>query len=234
MRIPSTLVCVLYCTVLRIVLYVTPVPGVRYELKAEPAYRDIHYISLYLSILHPSFIQARYIMQLLTRVSSQRLLARCQPIQTSYSCLCQPRLWILQPSLHNSANKTRSLTSTTPLYKKRAKSKPLPTTAPEPNTSKNAPLTDDPYDLSRVESGIANAVSRLKDNLSKLRAGGRFNTDAVENLPVHLKKGNKESVKLGELAQVVPKSGRMTTVLVAEEEVRFVYSSNTAQLLGFE
>lgn len=170
-------------------------------------------------------------MQLLSRAPSHRALARYQPILTIYSRLCQPQLLILKGLLYNPANKTRSLTSTTPLYKKKDKSKPLPTTAPETNTSKNVPLTDNPYDLSRVESGIANAVSRLKDNLSKLRAGGRFNTDIVENLPVHLKKGSKESVKLGELAQVVPKSGRMTTVLVSEEEVRIFLQYHPAALV---
>lgn len=126
---------------------------------------------------------------------------------------------ILQGPFINSASRTRSLTSTPHLYKKKDKSKPTASAAPEPNSSKS--LTDDPYDLSRVESGIATAVSRLKDDLSKLRAGGRFNNEAIENLLVQPKKETKETVKLGELAQVVPKGGRMTTVLAFEEEVSF-------------
>lgn len=37
-------------------------------------------------------------------------------------------------------------------------------------------------------------------------------------------KGSKETVKLGELAQVIPKGGRMLTILVGEEEVYTPFS----------
>jgi hypothetical protein len=59
----------------------------------------------------------------------------------------------------------------------------------------------------------------LKDDLSKLRAGGRFNTATLEGLKVQLSKDIADSFKLGDLAQVVPKGGRMVTILAAEEEV---------------
>jgi ribosome recycling factor len=59
----------------------------------------------------------------------------------------------------------------------------------------------------------------LKDDLSKLRAGGRFNTATLEGLKVQLSTDIQDSVKLGDLAQVVPKGGRMVTILVAEEDV---------------
>ncbi|KAL4872146.1 hypothetical protein BDV12DRAFT_150987 [Aspergillus spectabilis] len=76
---------------------------------------------------------------------------------------------------------------------------------------------EDPLDLTQLEHGIAAAVSRLKDELSKLRIGGRLSTEMLESLRVQLSKDSKETVKLGELAQVVPKGGRMVTVLVSEE-----------------
>ncbi|KAL3470469.1 Hsp70 protein-domain-containing protein [Aspergillus californicus] len=85
---------------------------------------------------------------------------------------------------------------------------------------KNSPRNTapaDPLDLMQLETGIAFAVSRLKDDLSKLRVGGRLNPETIEGLRVQLSKGAKETTRLGELAQVVPKGGRMVTVLVAEE-----------------
>ncbi|KAL4883608.1 ribosome recycling factor-domain-containing protein [Aspergillus karnatakaensis] len=77
--------------------------------------------------------------------------------------------------------------------------------------------TEDSLDLKPLEDGIAAALSRLKDDLAKLRIGGRQSTESIESLRVHLSKGSKGTVKLGELAQVVPKGGRMVTVLVSEE-----------------
>ncbi|RDW81806.1 ribosome-recycling factor [Aspergillus mulundensis] len=76
---------------------------------------------------------------------------------------------------------------------------------------------EDPLDLTQLELGIANAVSRLKDELSKLRMGGRLSPETIEALRVQLGKGSKETAKLGELAQVVPKGGRLVAVLVSEE-----------------
>ncbi|OXV09896.1 hypothetical protein Egran_02340 [Elaphomyces granulatus] len=79
----------------------------------------------------------------------------------------------------------------------------------------------DPLDLSFLHDGVADALKRLKDDLSKLRAGGRLNPDVIENLRVHLK-GDKESVRLGDLAQVIPKGGRTLTIMVGEEGVSIV------------
>ncbi|KAL4996499.1 ribosome recycling factor-domain-containing protein [Aspergillus recurvatus] len=77
--------------------------------------------------------------------------------------------------------------------------------------------SEDPLDLTQLELGIATAVSRLKDELSKLRMGGRLSPETIESLRVQLSKGVKETAKLGDLAQVVPKGGRMVAVLVSEE-----------------
>jgi len=102
-------------------------------------------------------------------------------------------------------------------YKKKDKTK-TPST-PDPVTS---PASEDPFDLSQLQTGISSAISRLKDDLSKLRAGGRFNTASLENLKVQLSKDVNDPVKLGNLAQVVPKGGRMVTILAAEEEVSWL------------
>ncbi len=77
----------------------------------------------------------------------------------------------------------------------------------------------DPFDFSQLEAGIQKAIDKLKDELSKLRAGGRFNPETLEALRVQLVKGSKETVKLGELAQIVPKGGRAVIVMVGEKDV---------------
>ncbi|GAQ12050.1 heat shock protein SSB1 [Aspergillus lentulus] len=108
---------------------------------------------------------------------------------------------------------TRSFSNSPSLRKKKEKSRNL--------TGANTELSissEDPYDLSSLENGIVAAVARLKDELSKLRMGGRFNTESLDDLRVSLSKGGKETVRLGELAQVVPKGGRMVTILASEEE----------------
>jgi ribosome recycling factor len=59
--------------------------------------------------------------------------------------------------------------------------------------------------------------------LSKLRAGGRFNPELLENLRVQPDKNNAERVKLSDVAQVVPK-GRTVQVIVGEKDVRVPYA----------
>ncbi|PYH50869.1 ribosome-recycling factor [Aspergillus niger CBS 101883] len=51
-----------------------------------------------------------------------------------------------------------------------------------------------------------------------MRVGGRFNTVSIESLRVQLSKSSKQSIKLGDLAQVVPKGGRMVTILASDED----------------
>ncbi|GES56932.1 putative Hsp70 chaperone [Aspergillus terreus] len=103
------------------------------------------------------------------------------------------------------------------LLKKKDKGKDVSTKSEAKGTKAGEP-SDDPFDFSQLHDGIATAVSRLKDDLSKLRAGGRFSTESIESLRVHLTKGSKETVRLGDLAQVVPKGGRMVTILASEED----------------
>jgi hypothetical protein len=115
---------------------------------------------------------------------------------------------------------SRTFTNSPALYKKKDKpaKKGSSNSEAEPSSAAAA-ATEDPFDLSTLNSGISTAISRLKDDLSKLRAGGRFNTATLEGLKVQLSKDIQDSVKLGDLAQVIPKGGRMVTILVAEEEV---------------
>lgn len=104
------------------------------------------------------------------------------------------------------------------LYKKKDKAKKGSLSTSEREESSSSSF-EDPFDLSPLHDGISSAIVRLKDDLSKLRAGGRFNTVVLESLRVHLGKDSRDSVKLGDLAQVVPKGGRMVTLLAAEEDV---------------
>jgi len=84
--------------------------------------------------------------------------------------------------------------------------------------------SDDPFDFSELETGITKAHDKLKDDLSKLRAGGRFNPELVENLRVSLvnkdNESGKQSVRLGDVAQVVPR-GRVLGIMVGEKDVSF-------------
>ncbi|EAS36914.3 ribosome recycling factor domain-containing protein [Coccidioides immitis RS] len=90
----------------------------------------------------------------------------------------------------------------------------------EPSADGNG---EDPFDFSSLSNGIQDALSRLKEDVSKLRVGGRLNPELIENVRVTLKTSassgkEKETVRLSELAQVIPKGGRMVTILVGEEE----------------
>jgi ribosome recycling factor len=82
---------------------------------------------------------------------------------------------------------------------------------------------DDPFDFSILDEGVRKALEKLKNDLSKLRTGGRFNPEVLESLRVHLNKDSKHSERLGDLAQVLPKGGRSLMILVGEKDVSFVF-----------
>ncbi|KAL4912192.1 ribosome recycling factor-domain-containing protein [Aspergillus aurantiobrunneus] len=110
----------------------------------------------------------------------------------------------------------RGFSSSIYLYKSKKRDSARQTSAEvKPSHANAAP--DDLLDLAQLEYGIATAVSRLKDELSKLRLGGRLSPETIESLRVQPSRGAKETAKLGELAQVIPKGGRMVTVLVSED-----------------
>lgn len=118
-------------------------------------------------------------------------------------------------------NGPRSFSQTSIAYKKGGKA------AREEKHSSAAEKTsagDDPNDFSALEAGIQKALTKLQDDLSKLRTGGRFNPELLEGVRVQLKKDNKQSIRLGDLAQVVPKGGKSIVVLVGEADVSKSYS----------
>lgn len=126
-------------------------------------------------------------------------------------------------------NPSHPFTSTSRLTKKSNNKPPKPSDpASDPATSPPSTpstSTDNPFDLSTLSAAITAAHAKLRDDLSKLRTGGKFNPDVVDALRVQLGgKGEKDghnhtaTVRLGDLAQVVPR-GRVLEVMVGEREV---------------
>ena len=79
-----------------------------------------------------------------------------------------------------------------------------------------------PLDVTSLKAKVDEAIEKLRTDLSKLRGGGRFDFAVVEQLRVQPQKGVKGTVKLGTLAQVIPKS-RFLNVVVGDPEVFFNY-----------
>lgn len=77
----------------------------------------------------------------------------------------------------------------------------------------------DPFDFSSLNSGIDDRFSKLKSELSKLRTGGRFNPELLENLRVALQRNIKKTERLADLAQVIPKGGRNLLIIAGERAV---------------
>ncbi|PYH99556.1 ribosome recycling factor [Aspergillus ellipticus CBS 707.79] len=115
-------------------------------------------------------------------------------------------------------NRSQSFSNTSFLYKKKDKAKAIPDSHSGTALSKTGAAPENPYDFSQLNDGIAGALRRLQDDLSGLRVGGRFNTELIENLRVQLSKGSKEMLRLRDLAQVIPKGGRIVTIWASEED----------------
>ncbi|KAF2151987.1 ribosome recycling factor [Myriangium duriaei CBS 260.36] len=104
--------------------------------------------------------------------------------------------------------------STSPyLQKKKNKTRDADDT-PAQDSSSPAAQEVDPFDLSILESDLDSALERLKNALSQLRSGGRFNPAALEALRVQPEKDNKATYPLRDLVQVVPRGGRELHLLV--------------------
>ncbi|OJJ99552.1 hypothetical protein ASPACDRAFT_61316 [Aspergillus aculeatus ATCC 16872] len=112
----------------------------------------------------------------------------------------------------------RKFSNSVALHKKKDKLRSSSSAVAEDRALKVSLPSGDPYDLSQLHDGISTALSSLKDDLSKFRGGGRFDINAIESLRVQLSKAKKETLRLGDLAQVIPKGGRLVTVLAAEED----------------
>ncbi|TKA83874.1 hypothetical protein B0A55_00145 [Friedmanniomyces simplex] len=112
---------------------------------------------------------------------------------------------------------TRLFTTTPHLHKKGAKAARDAAQTSSSTTSTPTP-SDDPSDFTALETEITTALDRLKTDLSKLRTGGRFNPEILENIRVKPHKTTPTTtVKLSDIAQIIPK-GRTVQVLVGEQE----------------
>lgn len=102
---------------------------------------------------------------------------------------------------------------------------------PDNKATRNRDAEIDPYDYSLLEAGIADAVAHLKDALTKTKDAGRVTPEMLESLQVSLNvkhpdqakpKGKSEPAhhertRIGDVASVVPKGGRMMQIFAAEE-----------------
>jgi len=113
-------------------------------------------------------------------------------------------------------NAPRSFCQTSITYKKGGKAA---REEKHPSVGEKSSAAEDPYDFSTLEAGIQKALTKLQDDLSKLRTGGRFNPELLEGVRVQLYKDHRQSIRLGDLAQVVPKGGKSVVVLVGEADV---------------
>ncbi|KAL8918005.1 MAG: hypothetical protein Q9208_007603 [Pyrenodesmia sp. 3 TL-2023] len=94
------------------------------------------------------------------------------------------------------------------------------------NAAKTADdAADNPTDFSALEAQIAQIITGLREEIRRIKPGG-VDVQAVEDVRVTLKKGGsadkgakggKDVVRIGELAQVVPR-GRVLVLLVGEKE----------------
>ncbi|KAF4312578.1 hypothetical protein GTA08_BOTSDO11799 [Botryosphaeria dothidea] len=120
-----------------------------------------------------------------------------------------PRPFSTSPALHKKSGKAN-------LSHARSDSSP-----PVRDAHDSTP-TDDAFDLSTMESQILKAIERLSHDLAELRSGGRLSPEGIEKLKVTLKttgsaQGPKETHRVGDLAQVIPK-GRVVSVVAGDEE----------------
>ncbi|UKZ75394.1 hypothetical protein TrVFT333_003078 [Trichoderma virens FT-333] len=82
------------------------------------------------------------------------------------------------------------------------------------------PNPEDPLDFSSVTAAYVSIDAHFKAQLQAVLHGGRFNPDALGALAIAIKDddGSKVSFPLRELAQIVPRSGRIISLLVNERD----------------
>ncbi|OKL56870.1 hypothetical protein UA08_07837 [Talaromyces atroroseus] len=115
----------------------------------------------------------------------------------------------------------QTFSSSASLFRKRSKRNDVVEASSSSSSQEDDATTTapDPFDFSQLHNGVSDAIARLKEDLQKLRSGGRFNPEAIEQLRVNLVKGSNATVRLGEVAQVVPKGGRSVVIIVGEEDL---------------
>jgi hypothetical protein len=128
---------------------------------------------------------------------------------------------------------SRSFSISSPLCKKAGKANKahaLSDSSPPVTNPGQPTATDEAYDVSGLEAQILKAIEKLTHDLSQLRGGGKLNPEVVESLKVQLGTAGqgKETVRLGDIAQVVPR-GRTINVVCGEEEVRLYSSEVTSE-----
>ncbi|KAL6837634.1 succinic semialdehyde dehydrogenase [Trichoderma camerunense] len=128
----------------------------------------------------------------------------------------------------------RPFSNSAPLLKKRkiagaSNSPSADSTAPSPSSSSSSssskadhgqPNPEDPLDFSSLTAAYVSIDAHFKTQLQAVLHGGRFNPDALGALSVAIKDddGSKVTFPLRELAQIVPRSGRIISLLVNERE----------------
>jgi ribosome recycling factor len=125
---------------------------------------------------------------------------------------------VTRPQPRHSFNpQVRTFSKTSQLLKKKGRAERE--REEEEAAEKSSSEVEDPFDFSTLDAGIKKLLEKLKNDLSKLRTGGRFNPEVLENLRVQLSKDSKNTERLGDLAQVLPKGGRSLMILVGEKDV---------------
>ena len=79
--------------------------------------------------------------------------------------------------------------------------------------------TANPHDFAALEDDIAGNLRSLQSRLAQLRTSTRLDPKRVEDVRIVLDKAGSQSVKLGDVAQVIPKGGRNMVVLVGDKDV---------------
>ncbi|TVY19204.1 hypothetical protein LARI1_G001754, partial [Lachnellula arida] len=151
----------------------------------------------------PLSIRANALKQLFSRSA----------IRSEAPIILQTPTTIRRPFLPTPPNSTRAFSQSPLLLKKKSKADRELEEAASTNQ-----VVEDPLDFSELDAGIEKALKKLENDLSKLRTGGRFNPEVLDNLRVSLSKGDKKTERLGDLANVLPNGGRMLMVLVGEKE----------------
>ncbi|KAF2994157.1 hypothetical protein E8E13_000436 [Curvularia kusanoi] len=144
------------------------------------------------------------------------LVTSSRPIELPCRNLCA---FHASPTLN--VAKLRKFSKYPPLWKKAGKankSHAKSDSSPPVNTTGGPTPTDEIYDMSELESSILKAMEKLTHDLAQLRSGGRLNPDIVESLKVTLGTSTtgKETVRLGDIAQVVPR-GRVFNVICGDD-----------------
>ncbi|KAK0321408.1 hypothetical protein LTR82_007376 [Friedmanniomyces endolithicus] len=131
-------------------------------------------------------------------------------LHSAHRATTTPLPWTTTPPYH------RPFTTTPHLLKKASKAA-RDASPPEPTTQKGTNPPDDPSDFTTLEAEIATALTRLQTDLTTLRAGPRSLPTLLSNLRIApLKTDPSTTVKLTDLAQVIPKQNRTIHILVNE------------------